>query len=439
MTRISRRSLLQTSLAASSLAMVPTLLPSWAKGAAPSEMLNIAAIGVGNRGRADLDGVAHEKIVAMCDADSAILAGAAETYKEAKLFTDFRKMFDEMEKDIDAVVVGTPDHTHAAPGCAAMVRGKHLYCEKPLAHDLLEVRTMTNLAKKNHLVTQLGTQIHAENNYRRVVELVQSGAIGAVKQVEVWFPGNYTGGIPSTETPAVPDNLDWDVWLGPALYRPYHPQYVPFKWRGWRDFGSGTFGDFFCHYCDLPYWALNLSHCVAVSAEGEYPHPESAAQWSIAKYEFPARGDLPPVTLTWYDGGKRPAMLSEVKGPLEGGAWPQNGVLFVGEKGMLWSDYGSHYLLPADQFVDFKRPAETIPASIGHHKEWTEACKTGGPTTCNFAYSGPLSEGALLGVVATRIPKGRYEWDAENLKVVGCDEADQWVKYPRRPGWELES
>ena len=435
---ITRRDLLKASLAAPALSL-PLLVPSWAKGEAPSEKLNIAAIGVGGRGRADLDGCAHEKIVALCDADSAILAGAAQTYTGAKTYADFRVMFDEMEGDIDAVVVGTPDHTHAAPGCAALVRKKHLYCEKPLAHDVYEVRTMTELTKKNGLVTQLGTQIHADNNYRRVVELVQSGAIGAVRTVDVWFPGSYAGGKPSTDKPPIPDNLDWDLWLGPALYRPYHPQYVPFKWRYWRDFGSGTFGDFFCHYCDLPYWALNLGHCVAVEGTGEYSDPASAATWAIAKYEFPARGDLPPVTLTWYDGGKQPAILKEIQGPGENGAWPANGVLFSGEKGYLWSDYGNHVLLPKEDFADFQPPAPSIPASIGHHREWTEACKTGGPTTCHFAYSGPLSEGALLGVVATRIPAGRYEWDAANLKVVGCDEAEPWIRYPRRPGWELES
>ena len=438
-TRFSRRGLLKVSAVAIAVPAVPMIVPSWARGEAPSEKLNIAAIGVGGRGRDDLNGCAHERIVALCDADSEILTGAGQAYPEAKMFADFRKMFDTMEKDIDAVVVGTPDHTHAAPGCAAMARGKHLYCEKPLAHDLYEIRTMTDLAAKNGLVTQLGTQIHAEDNYRRVVELVQGGVIGPVRQVEVWFPGNYTGGIPATDTPPCPENLDWDLWLGPALERPYHPQYAPFRWRGWRDFGSGTFGDFFCHYCDLPYWALKLAHCTAVEGEGEYPHPESAARWSIAKYEFPARGDLPPVTLTWYDGGKRPTILSEMKWPGEDNAWPNSGILFVGEKGCIWSDYGRHVLLPVEKFEDFTPPAPTIPASIGHHREWTEACKTGGPTTCNFAYSGPLSEGAMLGVVATRLPAGRYEWDAENLKVVGCDEADRWIRYPRRHNWDLEN
>ncbi|MDO4558615.1 MAG: Gfo/Idh/MocA family oxidoreductase, partial [Planctomycetia bacterium] len=230
MSRISRRNLLKASLAAPVLSL-PQLVPGWAKGRSPSETLNIAAIGVGGRGRADLDGCAHEKIVALCDADSTILAGAAQTYTTAKTYADFRVMFDEMENDIDAVVVGTPDHTHAAPGCAAMARGKHLYCEKPLAHDLYEIRTMTDLAKKHGLVTQLGTQIHAEKNYRRVVELVQSGAIGAIRKVDVWFGGSYAGGKPSTEKPPVPEQLNWDLWLGPALYRPYHPQYVPFRWR----------------------------------------------------------------------------------------------------------------------------------------------------------------------------------------------------------------
>jgi predicted dehydrogenase len=401
------------------------------KPATPSEKLNIAGIGVGGQGAWNIGECASQNVVALCDVDERRAAGSAKRFPQAKIYRDFRKLLTEMDKQIDAVVVATPDHTHAPAAVMAMKMGKHCYCEKPLAHTVFEVRTMIEVAKKNKLATQMGTQIHAGGNYRRVVELVQSGAIGAIKEVHVWHPVGYGGGDRPKDTPPVPPELDWDLWLGPAPVRPYHPVYCPGSWRSWWDFGSGGLGDFGCHYMDLPFWALKLRHPTTVETTGPAVHPERTSPGLIVRYEFPAREQLPPVTMTWYDGGKRPPFLAERKVPEWGAA-----VLFLGDKGMLIADYGQHKLLPEAQYAGFQRPAPFIPESIGHHAEWFQACKTGSPTTCNFDYSGTLAEAVLLGNVAHRVGK-KLQWDAVNLKAVGCPEADRYIHKSYREGWKL--
>ncbi len=404
-----------------------------------NEKLNIAAIGVGGRGAADVNGVSGENIVALCDVDEARAAKSFEKFPKARKFKDFRRMLDKIHNKIDAVVIGTPDHTHAPPGVMAMKMGKHCYCEKPLTHSVYEARVMTQVAKANNLVTQIGTQIHARNNYRRAVELVQTGAIGEVRDVHVWLGANFNGPpIPTDMSqpdapagrPPVPETLDWDLWLGPAEYRPYHPEYAPHKWRYWWNFANGRLGDFFCHYCDLAFWALKLRHPLTVEAEGPV-HPESTAKWTIARQEYAARGELPPVALTWYNGGGYPALVKEKNVP----RW-NSAVLFIGSEGMLIADYNRHQLLPEEKFGDFTPPDPFIPNSIGHHREWVEACKTGGETTCNFDYSGPLTEAALLCNVALRTGT-KIEWDAKNLKAVGCPEADKFIRREYREGWTL--
>jgi predicted dehydrogenase len=401
------------------------------KPATPSEKLNIAGIGVGGQGAWNIGECASQNVVALCDVDERRAAGSAKRFPQAKIYRDFRKLLTEMDKQIDAVVVATPDHTHAPAAVMAMKMGKHCYCEKPLAHTVFEVRTMIEVAKKNKLATQMGTQIHAGGNYRRVVELVQSGAIGAIKEVHVWHPVGYGGGDRPKDTPPVPPELDWDLWLGPAPVRPYHPVYCPGSWRSWWDFGSGGLGDFGCHYMDLPFWALKLRHPTTVETTGPAVHPERTSPGLIVRYEFPAREQLPPVTMTWYDGGKRPPFLAERKVPEWGAA-----VLFLGDKGMLIADYGQHKLLPEAQYAGFQRPVPFIPESIGHHAEWFQACKTGSPTTCNFDYSGTLAEAVLLGNVAHRVGK-KLQWDAVNLKAVGCPEADRYIHKSYREGWKL--
>jgi len=410
------------------------------RGTRANERLNVAGVGVGGRGAEDVNGVGQtENIVALCDVDEKHAAKTFEQYPRAKRYKDFRRMLDEMQNKIDAVVIGTPDHTHAVAGVTAMKLGKHCYCEKPLTHSVYEARVMADVAREKKLVTQMGTQIHAGGNYRRVVELVQAGAIGKVREVHVWLGANFNGPPTPTdmsqpdapsERPEAPPTLDWDLWLGPASYRPYSPAYAPFGWRYWWNFANGQLGDFFCHYCDLAFWALKLRHPVSVEAVGPV-HVESAARWTIARQEYPARGDLPAVTLTWYSGGGYPELVKEDKIPQWGSA-----ALFMGSDGMLIADYDKHQLLPEEKFAGFQRPEPFIPDSIGHHLEWAEACKTGGPTTCNFDYSGALTEAALLCNVALRTGR-KINWDARNLKAVGCPEADAFIRRQYRNGWTL--
>lgn len=406
------------------------------------EKLNIAAIGTANRAGANIQGCAGENIVALVDVDADFLAVASKAYPAARTYRDFRIMLEKEAEKIDAVVVGTPDHTHAPAAAMAMRLGKHVYCEKPLAHTVGETRTLAELAKKGRLVTQMGTQIHAEPNYRRVVELIQSQAIGPVREVHVWVDADYSGGkLASASAPA---NVDWNLWLGPAPQRDYSecviggaPRKVhPFHWRWFWDYGTGGLGDFGCHYIDLVHWALRLRHPVRVEATGPQPDSVATSGKIVAKYEYGPRDALPAVSLTWYDGGLKPAVLSELK---DGAGAPldyRSGQLFVGDRGMLISDYARHALLPGEKFADFQPPEPTIPDSIGHHAEWLNAIRTGGPTTCNFDYSGALTEAVLLGVVAYRSGSA-FTWDAANLQATGSPQAQALVHKEYRKGWTL--
>jgi predicted dehydrogenase len=396
-----------------------------------NERLHVGVVGVAGQGAYDLREVAKAgaAIVALCDVDENRAKDARQQFPGAKFYTDFRRLLDQ--KGLDAVVIATPDHTHAPATLRALRAGLHVYCEKPLTHTVAEARLVAETAARQKRVTQMGTQIHAGSNYRRVVELVQSGAIGPVREVHAWCDKAWTGGNRPKETPPVPEGLHYDLWLGPAPYRPYHPTYIPFFWRGWWDFGGGTLADMACHYLDLPFWALGLRHPASVAAEGSPVHSESAPEWLIVHYEFAARGSLPAVKLTWYDGNRRPQLFEDAKLPSWG-----NGVLFVGEKGMLLADYGHYKLLPEEKFADFKPPSPSIPDSIGHHREWVEACKSGGPTTCNFAYGGALTETALLGNVAYRSGRS-FHWDADNLRAVHEPKADRFLHKEYRKPWTL--
>ena len=427
MTTLTRRSFLRNTGIAAGGFWIGTQ-GAWGRGKSPNEKLNIGVIGTANRAHADIEGVASQNIVAACDIDDLLLAKFAESYPDAKQYVDFRKLIEQ--KDVEAVVVGTADHTHAAAAIAALKAGKHVYCEKPLAHSVYEVRAIRDTAAKNsNLATQMGTQIHAGTNYRRVVELVQSGAIGAVKECHVWCDRSWTAPGRPTDTPPVPSNLHWDLWLGPAPKRPYSPEYLPKNWRRWWDFGSGTLGDMACHYMDLAFWALKLRAPLTVEAEGPPVSKETTPAWLIVHYEYEAREKLPPVKVTWYDGGKQPDLVKDGKAL----TWP-NAVLFVGEKGMLQADYQKHRLLPEKDFAGFQPPSPFIPNSIGHHNEWIQACKTGSPTTCNFDYSGALSEAVLLGNVAYRAGK-KIEWDSTGLRAKNARDAMKYVHPELRKGW----
>jgi predicted dehydrogenase len=432
--RPTRRQFLQTSAALGAAGFWPGLAPAQDKKPAANDRLHVGVIGVTRRGGENLNGVveAGVEVVALCDVDEALAGKVRERFPKATFCTDYRRMFDQ--KGLNAVVVSTPDHSHAPATVLALKAGLHVYCEKPLTHTVHEARVVAELAAKQKRVTQMGTQIHAGTNYRRVVELIQAGAIGAVREVHTWCGRSWGGAQRPPAGAPIPNTLDWDLWLGPAPQRPYAPEvYHPFNWRGWWDFGGGTLADMACHHMDLPFWALNLRVPEKVWAEGA-PSPadaETAARWVIVHYEFPARDKLPPVHLTWYDGGKRPKHF-------DGGGLPKwgDGNLFVGKKGMLLADYTRHRLLPEKTFEGYQPPKPTIPDSLGHHKEWVEACKTGGATTCNFDYAGPLTEAVLLGNVAYRLGKP-ITWDAKNLKAVNEPGADKYLRKAYRKGWSV--
>ncbi len=409
---------------------------SRAQSNSPNEKLNIGIIGVAGRGGANTNGVASENIVALCDIDENRLAKASARFPKAKTHIDWRKMVDQ--KDLEAVVVSTADQVHAFCSVWAMNRGLSVYCEKPLAHSVYEARVVQEkyIQNRGKLSTQMGTQIHAGSNYRRVVELIQSGAIGPVTEAHAWCgrigPG---GGLPEGEQP-VPEYLHWDLWLGPAPYRPYNSKYMPgnMTWNRYWDYGNGTLGDMGSHVIDLAFWALNLRDPLTceTKCDPSEASPYTNARWMVINWTHPSRDEMPPVKLTWYDGIQRPPSPEGI----DLSKWGL-GVLFIGEKGMLLSDYGKHILLPEDKYRDFPRPGPSIPPSLGHHKEWIHACKTGEPTLCNFDYSGKLIEHNLLGNVAYRVGT-KLQWDSKNLKATGCPDADKYIRRKYREGWVLD-
>ncbi len=395
-----------------------------AQSSSPNEKLNLACIGTANRAAADIQGVMHEEIVALCDVDKNYLDRKLKELPDARPYEDYREMLDKEGDKIDAVVVGTTDHHHAPATIRAIRAGKHVYCEKPLTHTVEEARIIAAAAKEAGVATQLGTQIHAEDNYRRVVEIIQAGTIGDITDVHVWVGGKgWGGGDRPEQGEEPPANLNWELWLGPAPVRPYaRGRYHPAQWRKWWDFGQGTLGDMGCHYMDLPFWALGLRHPIEIEAEGPEVHPETAPLGLIVRYRFPK------VNFTWYCDSMVPGMIA-------GTRVPGNGVMFVGTDGMMFADYTKYRLFPVEKFADFEPPAKTIPDSIGHHREWLKACRDGSPTTCNFDYSGALTETVLLGNVAYRSGQ-KITWDAANLKT-NSPLAQKFISKEYRAGWEV--
>ena len=424
----SRRSFLQTTAAGSVAVLSSSLFVSEA-GAKPSrgllEKLNIACIGTANRAAEDVNGVIDSNYL-----DKAKAMLIEKNHLEPRCYADYREMIDVEGDKIDAVVIGTPDHHHAPASIRAIRAGKHVYCEKPLTHTVFEARLIAKAAAEKGVATQLGTQIHAENNYRRVVEIIKAGVIGDVTEAHVWVGKEWGGGERPAKGEPVPANLNWDLWLGPAPERPYADgRYHPANWRRWWDFGQSTLGDMGCHFMDLPFWALDLRHPTRCEAEGPPVHPETGPLGLIVRYDFPARASMPACKLTWYDGDMIPKKVN-------GQAVPANGVMFVGTGGMMFADYSKYKLFPSDRFRNFTPPAATIPNSIGHHAEWIKACKDGSPTTCNFDYSGALTEAILLGNVAYRVGKP-LDWDAEKLVATNAPEAAKLINKEYRAGWEV--
>ncbi len=474
---MTRRRFLGASAAAAALVLVPRHVLGGAGFVAPSEKVRIALIGAGGRGRILARALFEEadaRIIAVCDVAEKTdlsgfyyggLAGRGPVKAEveghyAKQAPDFRcaayedfRLLLEKEKAVDAIVCATPDHAHAVICIMAMKMGKHVYCEKPLAHNVWEVRRMAAAAKETGVATQIGVQGHSGEGIRQTCEWIGDGAVGPVREVHAWSDDvvggwNAVQGLGSwvkgpgrpRETPPVPAGLNWDLWLGPREERPYHPSYAPFTWRVWWAFGTGSIGDMGCHNMDPAVTALRLEHPTSVEATAAGVDGETTPFGAIYIYRFGPRGDMPPVTLTWYDGGLRPPTPEglDPDDPKQRLGEGTNGILFVGDKGFItcagWA--GMPRLLPLSLHREYKRPAKTLPRSKGYLADWLAACKGGEPASANFAYGARLTELALLGNVALRARK-RLAWDGANMKAANAPEADALLKEPYRKGWEI--
>ena len=433
---LSRRRFLGTSAAVAG----PLILPSgslFGRKISPNEKLNIGVIGAGGKGAADSEGVMSENIVALCDVDEGTLRDRKGRFPKAQTFSDYRVMLEKIGDKLDAVTVSTPDHHHFAASMLAMQLGLHVYVQKPLAHTVWQAREMLKLSRAKKVITQMGNQGHSYSSTRKLVEVVRAGIIGEVKEVHVWTdrPVWPQGMDRPKGSKPVPENLDWDLWLGPAPERPYHDGYHPFKWRGFWDFGTGALGDMGCHNMDAAFWALDLGAPTSVVADVSGVNKDTAPKWSVIRYEFPARGEKPPVSLTWYDGGKQPS--PDIIGEK---SLPKNGSLIVGSKATIafqeWNPNGFRVLAKGKE-VTYEDPDPIFPrVGDNPYKEWINACKGGSLCLSNFEYSVPLTEMVLLGNVALRAGR-KIDWDAENLKAKGHPEADQLIRSNPRKGWTV--
>ena len=433
----------------------------------PSNRLNVAAVGCGGQGGHDIQQFAKENVVALCDVDWRHAAGSFNRFPQAKRYKDYRKMLDEMGQSIDAVTVATPDHQHALASIMAMKMGKHVYCEKPLTHSVWEARQMAQVARAAKVATQMGNQGQASDDTRRLCELVWHGAIGPVREAHVWtdrpsqglFNEYWPQGVPRpADTPPVPADLDWDLWLGPAPERPYNPAYLPFRWRGWWDFGTGALGDIGCHSLDPVFRALKLGAAapLAVQASSTRVNTETYPLGSMVTYYFPERGAdvqsinyhvqgmtgvgaggvaMPPVKVVWYDGGLRPPRPRDLPEDVDMG---DNGRLLIGDEGYLLGNS----LFPESRAKNWPKPPQTIPRAGDHYQQWAEACKGGPPAGANFDWAGPLAEAVLLGNVALRVElrdeltRTMLQWDPQQLQIPNLPQANQFIRRTYRDGWQ---
>ncbi len=441
---LSRSNFIRSTIGAAGFMIIPRHVLGGPGYTPPSEKLNIAVIGAGGRGRSHLKEFKDQNIVALCDVDRRNLKKASKDLPKVKKYSDFRKMLDK-EKSIDAVSVAIPDHVHAAASMAVMKRGKHLYCEKPLTHSVYEAKMVAEAAQKYKVATQMGNQGQASEETRLKCEYIWDGAIGPVREVHLWTRKPLKGlnyvywpqGISRpAETHSVPSYLDWDLWLGPAPERPYNRCYMPFKWRGWLDFGTGVLGDIGCHAMDSVFRALKLGHPESVEAVSTRLNKETYPAASIIHYKFPKRPGFPPLKLSWYDGGLRPPRPDELE---DSRVMGDSGVLFVGDKGKMLGNR----LIPESKMTEYKKPEKTIPRSIGHFEEWINACKGGVPAGSNFDHAGLLTQVVLLGNIALRLEVNekmngaRLEWDGDKMEFTNCDKANQFLHRKYRDGWSL--
>ncbi len=441
---LSRRSFIAQSTAFAAFTVVPRSVLGGPGHTPPSEKLNIAGVGLAGKGDSDMSSVDSENIVALCDVDLRKAGRVFRRYPKAKQYQDFRVMLDK-QKDIDAVVVATPDHTHAVISMAAIKCGKHVYTQKPLTHTIHEAQALAEAARKYKVATQMGNQGQADEGPRRLREMIWDGAIGPVREVHVWtdrpnkgLTGMYwpQGVGRPTDTPSVPQGLDWDLFIGPAPMRPYHPAYHTFKWRGWWDFGTGALGDIGCHALDPVFRALKLDYPVSVEAVSTLVNEETYPSGSIVKYEFSEREGMPPFTLTWYDGGLRPPRPAELDDGLRLG---DNGKLFVGDKGKILNNM----LIPSSLRKQYKSPKPYIDKSPGHYQEWINACKGGKPAGSNYDWAARLTEIVLMGNIALRkslrdkLDRHKLLWDAKTKSFSNLPEANQFLHKTYRDGWTL--
>lgn len=448
---VTRRAALSTAFM-----IVPAHVLGGQAGTAPSDKLNIGGVGVGAMGAGYVRNCESENIAALCDVDEAFAAKTFARYPNAKTYRDYREML-EKQKDLDAVIIGTPDHTHAVIAMAAMDLGKHVYCAKPLTRTLYECRLLAETAKKKRVATQMSVQSSASEESRLTEEWIQGGAVGSVREVHVWTdrPIWPQGLSRPQETMQVPKSLSWDLWLGPAPERAYHTAYHPFSWRGWYDFGTGALGDMACHAFHVVFHALELGQPLRVSASANrvvrhqienregtlairnaiVPLPETYPHGSIVTWDFAARGTKPPVRLHWYDGGLKPAIPLGMSGSK---ALPTSGAMYEGEKGVLLTEFtgGGHQLLPESRAKEFAPPTKTLTRSPGHYQEWITAAKGGAPASCEFEFGSLLTEVALLGTVAQRTEKV-LEWDPRRMRFSNDPEASLLLNPPYRKGWKL--
>ncbi len=442
---LSRREFVGAAAAAAAFTFVPRHVLGAPGQDSANNKLNIAGIGVGGRGAADIEGVKSQNIAFLCDVDMNSAGGTIKRYPNAKVYRDFREMLEKEEKNIDAVVIGAPDHIHAPAAIMAMKMGKHVYCEKPMAHTVFEARRMTEVAKETGVVTQMGNQGHAGEGLRLYKEYIDDGAIGQVKEVHVWSDRAGTPDRPwwpqgvaaPKDVQTVPDGVDWDLWLGPAKWRPYNSAYAPFKWRGFWDFGCGALGDMAVHNADPAFYALELGAPTAVEATTSPVNDDTFPKWNIIRFEFPAKGSRPAIKMTWYDGSKLPPHPEHLEQDMRLG---DNGILIVGEKASLLGGHsaGTPRIIPEIKRKEYGRPPKTLPRSPGHHQEWIDACKAGKPEDAKsgFWYAGPFTEALLVGNLAVRLQK-RVEWDAKAMRSTNCPEADNYITKFYRAGYTV--
>lgn len=442
---ISRRRFIgNVATAAAGFTILPSTVISGLGHRMPSDKLNIAGVGVGGVGATNVKNCAGENIIALCDVDWTYAAGTFNNYPDAKKYKDYRKMFDELGDQIDAVIVATPDHTHAIIAAQAIRMGKHVYVQKPLTHSVYESRMLRNLSNEYKVATQMGNQGNSGDGIRQTCEWIWDGAIGEIEEVHAWTnrPIWPQGLERPAETPSTPPTLDWDSFIGPAQWRPYHPAYTPWNWRAWWDFGTGALGDMACHIVDPAFWALKLGNPDYIYGSSTQVNTESAPHSEVVHYEFPDRGkvgkiSLPALKMTWYDGGHLPPRPDELPdGQIMGDQ--SGGVMFVGSKGKLMTGcYGRNpILLPGELDKDYKRPEPSIRRiedcfGGGHERDWVRACKESPDsrveTSSNFNYSGPLNEMVVMGNLAVRLQdlKRKLKWDGENMRITNISEEDE--------------